>query len=183
MLWRRVPGDDIRGYENHRPERAIAERDAQSGKIKGGIRCSDAESLHVLRKAPLTPPGPFHPKAFRPTPLQIRGSFATNAAPVPKTLRRKHYSRSEDPSPRVPLQIRRPFAASAAPGPKTLRYKRCSRSEDPLLRVLPQARRPFAAYAPPGPRTPCCARRTLVPKRPLRNKKIHRKSNFLWIKR
>ncbi len=92
----------------------------RQAKLKGGIRRFDAKSLHVLRRATLTPPEPFHPKAFRFTQLRLPEPFVVGAPPSPKTLRREHSSRSEDPSLRALRQIRRPFVALAPPGPMTL---------------------------------------------------------------
>ncbi len=92
------------------PWGAFAERIARDqAKLKGGIRCVDAKSLHVLRKAPLTPPEPFHPKAFRSTHLQPPEPFVAGAPPDPRTLRCTRSSRSGDPSLRkISIGINRP---------------------------------------------------------------------------
>ncbi len=152
------------------PWGAFTERNARDqAKIKGGIRCVDAKSLHGLRRAPLTPPEPFHPKAFRSTQLQIPEPFVADAPPDPKTLCREHSSRSEDPSSWTLRRIRRPFVvntppspgslgADVPPDPKTLCRERSSRSEDPSLRNMSIGIKPLRC-----------------------NKKIHSESNFLWI--
>jgi hypothetical protein len=124
-------------------------------KLKGGIRCFDAKSLHVLRRATLTPPEPFHPKAFRSTQLRLPETFGAIVPPDPKTLCREHPSRSGDPSARPLRRIRRPFVANTPPDPRTLRRGRSIRSEDPLSRTLLQIRGPFVADAPSDPKTLC----------------------------
>jgi len=113
---------------------AIAGRTARDqAKLKGGIRCFDAKSLHVLRRAPLTPPEPFHPKAFRSTQLRLPEPFVADAPPSPKTLRREHSSRSQNLPLRTLRRIRRPFVANAPRDPRTLCCGRYSGSEDPSL--------------------------------------------------
>ncbi len=144
------------------------------------------------RRAPLTPPEPFRPKAFRFTQLRLSEPFVADTPPDPKTLCGEHSSRSEDPSSRTLHRIRRPLVANTPPNPGSLRRGRPSRSEDPLSRTLLEIRGPFVAGAPQDPRTPCYARPagsddpllrkiTIGIKRPQRNRKIHFESNFLWI--
>ena len=114
-------------------------RGAQSGKIKGGIRCLDAGPLHGTPKST--------PDASRTVPPE---GFPTHAAPNPRALRRERCSSSEDPSLQTPIQILRSFATNAAPGPKALRRERCSGSEDPSLRTLLRVRGPFVAQEGPS---------------------------------
>jgi len=162
-------------------------------KLKGGIRCLDAKPLHALRRAPLTPPEPIRPRALRSTQLRLSEPFVADTAPDPKTLCGERSSRSEDPSSWTLRRVRKPFVVNTPPDPRTLRCGRSAGSEDPLSRTLLEIREPFVAGAPPGPKTLCCARpsgsddpslrKMSIGIKPLRrNKKIHLKSNFLWIK-
>ena len=129
-------------------------------KIKGGIRCLDAESLHVLRGTLLTPPGSFRPKALRSPQFRFQEPFVTDAVNGPKTLHHERHSRSKDPSPRLrtqtrrsfaapPLRIRRSIAAVAGPSPKALR-----RAASPS----PKALRCGCRSGPEGPSLPRISR-------------------------
>ncbi len=132
-------------------------------------------------KSTLTPPEPFHPKAFRSTQLrlpeafrcgrsigsedplsrthfQISEPFVVDAPPDPRTLCHEHSSRSVNPPSWTPRRIRRPFVANTPRDPRTFRRGRSTGSEDPLSRTLLEIRGPFVAGAPPNPRTLCCAR-------------------------
>jgi hypothetical protein len=113
---------------------------------KGGIRCVDAGSLHVLRKALLTPPKTVPPEGFSilrissPEDLPIRRTIAPEGAPILRSG-----SPEDVPSRRTDRPEGLPILSPIAPE-GVLARNRC-------------ARRPPDPRAPLGPKTVCCARR------------------------